>query len=351
MLGERYTVKAGDTLWGIAKARLGGPEQWPRIWKYNNRPSVIRETGRGIPDPDEIFAGQTLLLPTLPGPAISYNSNGKMTSGSAAGGAGGTGGSASGGARGTGLLEQLGDAKSPISFKFRLDDLKFPPIPQPGFIVEIRMTGDIILKSTKSYSSLYVTSRKEIELQVTSVANKALDSLLFNDTRMVFDSREKKLTYRSMLVANSMTAIGVQFDSDSLLPKLRFEYRLPKLEGSVSSFKYVALDVKMVIELTPKPDLPGASPRGVPVRVMPRDVNWTKAAGTALIVGAGVIIVGTLVEDFFTGGAGVADDPASFAAASAMFMRGLAAFRGAAAVLPAACTPATVTTRFTMQAL
>ena len=340
MLGERYTVKAGDTLWGIAEAKLGAPEQWPRIWKYNNRPSVIRETGRGIPDPDEIFAGQTLLLPTLPGPALSYSGNKKMTSGSAAGGA-----------PGTALLEQLGETKSPISFKFRLDDLKFPPIPQPGFTVEIRMTGDIILRSTKSYSSLYVTSRKEIELQVTSVANKALNSLLFNDTRMIFDSREKKLTYRSMLVTNSITAIGVQFDSDSLLPKLRFEYQLPKLQGSVSSFKYVALDVKIVIELTPKPDLPGASPRAVPVRVMPPAVNWQKAAGTALIVGAGVIIVGTLVEDFFSGGAGIADDPASFAAASAMFIRGLSAFRGVAAALPAAISPATVTTRFAMQAL
>jgi hypothetical protein len=38
-----------------------------------------------------------------------------------------------------------------------------------------------------------------------------------------------------------------------------------------------------------------------------------------LCVVGGLIIVGTLVEDFFTGGAGILDDAPSFAAACALF--------------------------------
>jgi hypothetical protein len=56
------------------------------------------------------------------------------------------------------------------------------------------------------------------------------------------------------------------------------------------------------------------------------DRNWGYVAGAALIVGAGLLVAGTIVEDVATGGVGVADDPASFAAAGAMATAGAAAF-------------------------
>jgi nucleoid-associated protein YgaU len=65
MLGDRYTVVHGDNLWKIAAKSLGGGKQWPRIWRYNNRPEVARVTGRGIPNPDLIYVGQRLLIPRL----------------------------------------------------------------------------------------------------------------------------------------------------------------------------------------------------------------------------------------------------------------------------------------------
>jgi hypothetical protein len=55
-----------------------------------------------------------------------------------------------------------------------------------------------------------------------------------------------------------------------------------------------------------------------------------------------VLVAGTLVEDFFTAGAGTVDDPASFAAASAGVLRGLQLLRGATVVLPAVVFPAAV---------
>jgi hypothetical protein len=241
---------------------------------------------------------------------------------------------------------------SPISVKYRLDDLKFPPIVAPGAIMEMRMTGDVLLMTKKAYPALYVTQRREIEAQVVSQANHAFGSLV-NDTRLIFDANEKKLTYRSMLVSQSKnpnliaTAVGVQMDSNSPIPKLRFEFRLPKLEGSVLAFNYVALDVKVVIELTPKPDVP-PGPGGQPVRVQEPATNWGKVLGVGLVAAAGVIVVGTLVEDFFTAGAGVADDPASFALAGASAARGFAMIRGGAAVASVVLPAAAVTAAFSV---
>jgi hypothetical protein len=89
---------------------------------------------------------------------------------------------------------------------------------------------------------------------------------LVNDNRFIFDPKEKRLTYRSMLVTQSTTpnaaatAIGVEMSSNSPIPKLRAEIRIPKLEGAMGSSVYVALDNKIVVEITPKP-LPPAPPR------------------------------------------------------------------------------------------
>lgn len=51
---------------------------------------------------------------------------------------------------------------------------------------------------------------------------------------------------------------------------------------------------------------------------------WEILVGVTLIIGAGAIITATIAEDVVTAGAGVADDPVSFAAAAAIFARGLA---------------------------
>ena len=55
--------------------------------------------------------------------------------------------------------------------------------------------------------------------------------------------------------------------------------------------------------------------------------NGRAIVGGVIIVGGVVVIGATLAEDVLTAGAGVADDPASFAAASAMFGQGLQMIR------------------------
>lgn len=332
---ERYVVKAGDNLWDITKAKLGAGSQWPRIWRYNNRRDVVAATGRGIPNPDLLHPGQVLLLPVLPSasapaPVPAERSGQQLRRAPASPAAP--------------LSRQLPGVTSPISFKYKLDDIKFPPIVRPGVLLEMRMTGDVLLMSKKSYPALYVTSRGEVELQVTREANAAWGKLVY-DTRLIYDAPGNRLTYRSMLVAQSRTpnapssAVGVEIGTNSPVPKIRYEIRLPKLEGSIDGFLYVAFDVKLVVEMTPLPQGPGSGPSAQPVRSPA--TNWNRVIGTGLMVAGGTIIVATLVEDFFTGGWGALDDPASFAAAAALFARASALLRGGAVLFPRAAVAAT----------
>jgi hypothetical protein len=219
------------------------------------------------------------------------------------------------------------------------------------------MTGDFVLTTQKSYPAVYVTQKREIEAQVVNQANRAFNSLV-SDTRLVYDSANNTLAYRSMFVTRASdprlptTAIGVQFSSNSPIPKLRFEFRYPKVQGKFHEFYYWAVGMNVVVELTPKPDPRDntrAQPeyREAPIRVPVPPVaaphrHWDKILGTGLLITAGAIVVGTLVEDFFTAGVGITDDAPSFAAAGAAVARGVLMIRGAPVVLPAAATAASV---------
>jgi hypothetical protein len=347
---RRYLVVKGDNLWNIAKAQLGSGAQWPRIWRYNNRREVKKITGRGIPNPDLIQIGQILLIPDLPGAPPNRPSTGDEPSNLA-------------GAEARSLVHertvspqavhrdgplqrQLPNLQSPISFKYRLDHSP-PPIDTPTAVVEYRMTGDIILMTRKVYPATYVTSRKEIEVQVTQELNHAFGKLV-QDNRFIYDPAQKQVTVRSMLVSASKdphapsTAVGIEMSSNSPIPKLRAEIRFPKLEGQVGDILYAAFDVKFVIMITPKLPLPRLHPIRIPQtrEVREEGIDWSKIIGTGLIVMAGAIVVATIVEDFVTMGAGTADDPASFTAAAAALTRGLSLVRGVA--LPVAATPAVV---------
>ncbi|MDB5947793.1 MAG: hypothetical protein JWQ33_2819, partial [Ramlibacter sp.] len=56
-----YTVKRGDTLWGISGLFLKSPWRWPELWGMN-----IEE----VRNPHRIYPGQHLVLETLNGMAL-----------------------------------------------------------------------------------------------------------------------------------------------------------------------------------------------------------------------------------------------------------------------------------------
>jgi hypothetical protein len=86
----------------------------------------------------------------------------------------------------------------------------------------------------------------------------------------------------------------------------------------------------------------------VPVQIQEPSTNWARWIGAGLVLTAGGIVIATIVEDFLTAGFGVADDPASAAAAGTMLIRGLAMLGVAGLGLPKADHPANVELKATI---
>jgi len=353
MFGRRYQIKRGDSLWSIAHENLGHGAQWPRIWRYNNRSDVIKATGHGIPDPDLIYAGRTILIPVLSHNAHKVGSKQPHPSRSAPEQArlpqhARIHSPHSIHAAPPKLKDHLPHVSSPIAIKFRLGERAIPPIETPTATIEVRLAGDIVLMTDKRYSMTYVTGDGRIETQVTRRANHALGQLI-NDVRFIYDPATKQVTVRSMLVSRSntpsvpATAIGVEMVSNDPIPKLRAEIRFPKLEGHFGEFHYVATGLNIAVTIKPKvqqqrPPLPEPMPQPVPIR-MPEPMRWGLVFnGVGLVVVGGLTIVGTVVDDFTL--VGILDDPVSVAVAGAAIAGGLSMINSA--MLPRAKVPATM---------
>jgi len=48
MLGQRYTVKKGDTLWDLAGKYLGKNTDWPKIFEHNNSRKWLHRQVKGL---------------------------------------------------------------------------------------------------------------------------------------------------------------------------------------------------------------------------------------------------------------------------------------------------------------
>lgn len=330
-MAQVHIVKKGDTLWDISAAYLGSPFEWPRLWRHNNRKDVINKTGRGVENPDLIYPGQRLLIPTL-SKNVTYNKVGRgMQSRQPP----------------KSLNEIISAIKSPISLSYKLNDIRHPPIVLPNAIIEVKLQGIVSLSSIESFPVDYIVNKKQIGIKVTEQANHAF-GILISETDLSYDSSKNKLTLGSKLVSKSATpnvatsAVGIELSSNSLTPKLQFEITLPLLKGKINQFNYLAEKVTYLLEVTPKVD---GTDRGMDNNTNPvlvRRNQWDKIFAVGLISAASIIVVATVIEDYLTLGAGVADDPASFALAAGMSARGVALWSSTQMIAQRVIIPATV---------
>lgn len=326
---KEYIVKKGDTLWDISSKYLGSPMEWPRLWKFNNRKEVVAITNKPIVNPDLIYPGQKILIPLLKEVTAKRSIGKPLVKPNKS------------------LNEELKKLTSPISISYKLDDMIHPPIILPNAVVEIKMTGNIALSSVEKFPVNYVVNDKKLEATVTSQANKAFSSLV-GETKLAFDQLTNKLTlgtnivFKSSMPNTPTTSIGIEMASNSPVPKLKYQVQLPQLKGKINNFNYIAQNVSFVLEVTPTS---GSDTGTRDTRQPANSTPWDKILAVGLFAGATIIVVGTLVEDYVTFGAGVADDPASFAVAASMTARGAVLWGSARAVVIPATLPAVV--RFT----
>lgn len=147
--------------------------EWPRLWKFNNRKEVVAITNKPIVNPDLIYPGQKILIPSLEHSKVEARQNARVFS-----------------TPKNSLDKRPNKITAPMSLSYKLDDIRQPPIIIPNAIVEIKMTGNITLSSVDKFPINYVINDRKLEATVTSQANKAFGALI-SDTKLAFDEKTK----------------------------------------------------------------------------------------------------------------------------------------------------------------
>ena len=222
-----------------------------------------------------------------------------------------------------------GDEDGLLKVAYQLEDIPAAEIRGPGFKATVKLWGRVVIGLGRNVPLTYVTN-EGLEATYKRETDTALGKLVSN-TSVAYDASSNRISFKNTMIIESpfasapKTAIGVKVASDKPVPVLVGEIIYPELGGRIGSNGYLAQSVKIVIEIEPEAPPPVLRPVPVqepqPVRLPApqpeRDWIWYGIAAGA-IVAATAIVVGTIVEDFVTLGAGVADDPASFAAAAAI---------------------------------
>lgn len=322
MRSTKYVVREADTLWDLAEKYLGDPLKWPVIYDHNNSPEVTALSGSRIVDPDLIFVGQVIYIP-----------NDARTGGS-------TPATTPSRARpepSSGRSPARRDVYAP-AFKFTLPGDKIRiPLP-PTSMAEVKLTGSITLQSNKPIDFLTFTN-DSFQVAARNEAAFALQKLVA-ESKVTFNPSTGQVVYENGITIRSNSryapvvrvAPGVSMTTG--MPVLKGSIKTPKLRGRINHYVYVTEDFGIEIEITnvrqprQRPQ-PVARPEPVRQPAPQTTRQWEVLIGSALIGAAVALVVVTIVEDVVTLGTGLADDPASAAAAAAMLTRGWALVRSA----------------------
>ncbi|GAA3936829.1 LysM peptidoglycan-binding domain-containing protein [Litoribacillus peritrichatus] len=334
MFGTKYIVKAGDTLWDISSSKLGDPLKWPAIVELTNKefnnPHLrqVYKPSHFIKNPDLIFVGQTLLIPKTARsrPQIDPTKGKKKAC--------------------------IACQAPTLSF-----DLSGPELTKTSGNVKVtmRFAGKLALKSEKSISPAEINKNGGVQTKLENKYKSAYGELT-QSFDASFDPKSKRISFSTGLTSSATNLPNSPSTSAKLSvsplgnPVATATFSFPKLEGKHNGMQFTALDYQVDIEIEKLSDRSrtASQPVVVPTSVQSSSPEneldlWLVAGGSIVILGGAAVIIGTLVEDVLTAGAGVADDAPSFALAAGMFARGWAMINNARLPVAVASTGAAST--------
>lgn len=202
---ERYTVRSGDTLWGISTLYLKSPWRWPELWGMNRQ---------DIANPHLIYPGQVLQLVTGDGKARLQLAGGK-------GAAGGPGGAGAG--QGAGTAADAAAAASALpTVKIRpqirdLGDVALAPIPSiPNRLIEPFLSQPIVVgaKELEKYPRIVATPEDRLFVGRGDTAyargieeRSQIDFHVFRPAKPLYDpddvDRKHPIAYEAMFLGSA----------------------------------------------------------------------------------------------------------------------------------------------------
>ncbi len=293
--GANYVVKPGDTLWAISKTFYGAGRYWPVIAAEN--PAAVKSKGNFI------LAGVGLKIPKIDIPA--------------------------------GVCEIPAYKKTEKPEKAATKPAK--PVMYPTFLYDLSKSKSVKTVYKIAGATLIMISTLKGELKIQKEGKLPASFNLRNHETEIskgigpFTNSIKITGLKPTAIEVGSSVSGTRWKSGfsltskgtikvSLSPKpVKFKQKGVVYEGNVG--------IELEIQVIPDPvKVP------VPVPVYEQVWEWlkdsgVKVAGVALLGTAAVVVVGTVIEDVITVGAGMADDPVSFAAAAAMARQGLVMIR------------------------
>lgn len=356
MGGANYMVVAGDTLWDIAQRTYGDGHYWREIYTANpdkvgnngnliligtqlNLPSIEVPVASGVSQqPSTPEASSTASSTSSPSTSSSQTSTDQTTSSQPTPEAPSTTSSTSSPSTtssqtstnqttsSTPDLNPSSPARSCLfpAFRWNLDNIpvEIAPMPVPGgiLIFSLSLRGNITFQKS---GSCLPWSIDQTGLRVE--ANQAVDEFTTGMRINSIGSGQMSLG----------TTWGPEFVSNEFryVPPSTMVYiaQTRNMEPIVLGDYMCNLNLgyEMRVTYVPLPNQTASEPVAVPTpEISEGQPAWLTAlevaGGIVLIVGAAALVAGTLAEDVATGGAGIVDDPISFATAAGMFQQGAA---------------------------
>lgn len=295
--GSKVIVKPGDTLWALAEKHYGHGLYWPAIAAANA--TKVKSKGNFI------LAGVELDLPKLPLPSAPVSDVEPLKAVA---------------------KKKEKDATKPavcvmyptLEYDLEKGSSVTQYLKAPGMTMKVTTTLKGSIKGQKKGALPGTFNLKSYEAEVSNGMKPFESSVKIKafkpEAITIASSVSGSVWKTSLSVTKKLTLKG------SISPKpVKFTHKDIMFEGNVG----MDIEIMIIPDKIRVPDpIPWYERAWDEAAEFVRD-NGKVVVGGVIIVGGVVVIGATLAEDVVTGGAGVADDPASFAAAAAMFGKGL----------------------------